>query len=147
MLTGNLKSVYWSEKLLNYSVIILRTSWQGRRHPWVCFTKWQVLSRQVKIQGRMAITTGVCYTEQVTSNSNKAKGKFQLSDKCLFHNRDIFLSQSLVTVYCLLTEVVSKLRLVRFRWICNAERLWGQCVEGKIRSVYGPVIRNNRMNL
>jgi len=46
----------------------------------------------------MTIMTGVCYTEQVTSNYNKVTGKFQLSDKCLFHNRDIFLSQSLVTV-------------------------------------------------
>ena len=75
MLTAHLKSVYWSEKLLNYSVIILRTPWQDGRQPWVFSTRWQVLSWQVKIQVRIAIMTGVCYTEQqVISDCNKVTG-------------------------------------------------------------------------
>jgi hypothetical protein len=35
-----------------------------KANSWACFTKWQVLSSQVKILVRITIMAGVCFTEQ-----------------------------------------------------------------------------------
>ena len=51
-------------------------------------------------------------------NCNKLTGKYEPLDKFLFHEH-IFLSQSLLIVQLLLTEVASKVRLVTFRRLCG----------------------------
>jgi len=55
-----------------------------------------------------------------TSKLQQSDSKYEPLDECLFQ-KDIFLSETLVIVWRLLTEVGNMVRLVRFRWSCEAE--------------------------
>ena len=65
----------------------------------------------------------------------------------MFVSQDIFLSQCLVTVKRLLTEVASR---SYWSWSDDCvmqEGSEGHCVFLKMKSVFGPAIRNTRINL
>jgi hypothetical protein len=74
---------------------------------------------------RMAVMTGVCFIErEMTSDKRLVKyitvtDKFEPFHKGLFH-KYILMSESLVILYCLFTQIGSKVRLARFRRLCDA---------------------------
>lgn len=74
----------------------------------------------MKILVRMPVTTEYISQDKRLVNCNNVAGKSEPSDNGF---TAIFLSQPLGTVQRLLTEVASKVRLVRFRLIVLCRRV------------------------